>query len=190
MDVTKETLEGLSRKALELKYGETGGKAISFLLFGQYGLLGLADIEQIVKTVNDKKNDNPSKTLTDEMLSELIMDVFTDLMQIVLNKAGIKVLENIANPLLILKIVFSPVQLGNGELPQELRDKVSDNSNKENSNRGSREPGDSRLAEGAQHGRSGGESKANDGAQDRQGGQDRQRGNGDNQQRDIPMPKA
>lgn len=121
MELSIEIIEELATKGLILKYGETQGKVFAFMFFGKFGLLGLVDVGDVVKKATDKKNSNIAKELTEDMAADLVLDTFVEIMDVVLKKAGVTILEKFENPLLILSILFKPVKLGNGELPVEIR---------------------------------------------------------------------
>lgn len=118
-ELTYDIIEDLATEGLIIKYGEARGKAIAFLFFGKYGLLGLTDVAILVSNANNSKN--ASGELTAEMAANLVMDMVSELVVFGLSKAGVTIFERLANPLTVLSILFSPKKLGNGELPIELR---------------------------------------------------------------------
>src|ERR1700744_6321559 len=70
MPVTVDALKDLATKALQAKYGDSIGKAYGFLLFGGYGVPGLADGAQLAARANAEA--------ANELTGDLALGLATD----------------------------------------------------------------------------------------------------------------
>jgi hypothetical protein len=123
MAVTYDVIELLAERGLILKYGEAKGRAIYFLLFGGYGIPGIGDAAEIVYRANEMKIGLDTE-LRSEMAAELAVTVLTEIFTSTLTYAGIKTVEALENPLFFFNILFSSEEIGDGELPVEIRKSI------------------------------------------------------------------
>jgi hypothetical protein len=126
MTISYMIIERLAEKGLISKYGEARGKAIYFLLFGGYGLQGIVDVGEIVYRANEMNNNSISKELTEDMVAELATTMLSEILVRISTAAGIKTIEALENPLVFFNVLFSTENIGNGELPIEIRKNINE----------------------------------------------------------------